>query len=118
MGEGGAVCAREVLRFARNSREWYNNQRNDIDVSPLDGGVWMPFVLRRPSDHEVEECHAVSKGNEHHFTPAPTVCQYGYALPASTSATTPAAFVAVAPIRGEKPASAQRVISLSKAKGE
>jgi len=41
----------------------------------------MPFVLRRPSDHEVEECHAVSKGNEHHFTPAPTVCQYGYALP-------------------------------------
>jgi len=31
------------------------------------------LVLWRPSDHEVEECHAVSKRNEHYFISAPTV---------------------------------------------
>jgi hypothetical protein len=73
-------------------------------------------MLRSPGNHEVVECHTVAEWNEHHFIPAretPTLRQYGQTLPHLDERDDTGPDSSRSAIRGEKPASAQRAITLS-----
>src|SRR3954462_15494071 len=63
LGKVGAVCAREVSRFARNSRDWQQliEMCRVVDTVLVDQEVPRPTVLRDTA-LQVEDCKEVKDG--------------------------------------------------------